>query len=100
MGSTRLSRRLVILTLLLFAAMGLCPPWISTHRSETTPAGYHLIFNPPKSEWSGVRIDTERLLIQWAVLIALTGALAIRRPGRREDQRGDLLLDTPADDEK
>jgi hypothetical protein len=53
-------RRVVILGLLLFVAMGLCPPWVYTFSptaatTTTKPAGYHLLFDPPEPEWhSGV----------------------------------------------
>jgi hypothetical protein len=48
-------RRIAILGVLLFAAMGLCPPWVYTFsppgRATTTkPAGYHLLFNPPSED--------------------------------------------------
>jgi hypothetical protein len=76
-------RRAMILGLLLFAAMGLFPPWVQTFSPPgapptTTPAGYHPIFDPPMpergNELAGVRIDVSRLAIQWAVLAALAGA--------------------------
>ena len=86
-------RRVAILGLLLFVAMGLCPPWVYTFSptgaaTTTRPAGYHLLFDPPKpdrnSSQAGIRIDISRLAIQWAVLGALAGVAFVphsRRSG-------------------
>ena len=93
------------LALLIFAAMGLFPPWLYTrHRSNVEqPAGYHLIFAPPAPERDfrsyGVRIDTGRLLIQWAALAAIVAAVAIWRERRGAAKEEEFLLDNPANDE-
>ena len=69
------------------------PPWVYTFsvpRSGTaavTPAGYFLLWAPPKpkssSRAAGVRIDLERLLIQWGIIAAIGGAhIFLRRQGR------------------
>jgi hypothetical protein len=87
-------RRAVILGVLLFVAMGLCPPWVYTFSpsgaaTTTRPAGYHLLFDPPApdsgSSRAGVRIDILRLTIQWAVLAALFGLAFALRDARRGD---------------
>jgi Sel1 repeat-containing protein len=71
-----------------FVVCGLIPPWenIANRNGEygfhnSKPAGYSLIFTPPvnpetarNQDWFGVQIDFGRLLIEWAVLAAITGA--------------------------
>lgn len=74
---------------LLFALMGLVPPWVYTFNppgaSPTTqPAGYYLLVEPPSPRSDnylhGVRIDYARLAVQWAVLVAgTTGVVVLRR---------------------
>ncbi len=57
-------------------------PWIYTStRSRLAPfgqdAGYHSIFTPPPvsaSQFSGIRMDTSRLAIEWLVIGTVTGA--------------------------
>ena len=68
------------------------PPWVYTFtvpRSGTAarPAGYFLLWQPPapasKNHLAGVRIDLDRLLIQWAIIAAIGGAhIFLRRQGR------------------
>lgn len=75
--------RILIGAVVIFAGMGLFPPWTYTfdapsiHRVK--PAGYKLIVAPPNSEHEdsrcGVQLDFLRLLIQWIVLSAATGGL-------------------------
>lgn len=81
-------RRIVILGVVLFVLMGLFPPWIyiaAIPRGGPVekPAGYYLLFDPPAPEKSGpiwgVRVDVVRLLVQWAVVGAFTGAFFLRR---------------------
>ena len=94
----------IALTLFGLVIMGLYPPWLyrldisSAGRSRPSflreldissdssrgvhyerSAGYHLIFAPPKPEdmRGGVRIDTTRLFIQMAALLAIVGALVL-----------------------
>lgn len=74
-------QKIVIVGIVLFALMGLFPPWTYTvdaqaiHRER--PAGYTLIISPPEPEEKaiafGVKIDISRLVIQWLVLVAATG---------------------------
>jgi hypothetical protein len=80
-------RRVAIFALLLFIAMGLCPPWVHTVSPEgaattTRPAGYRLLFDPPEPEWPGVRIDISRLAIQWAVLTAFAAVAFVSTYGK------------------
>lgn len=95
----------MVIALLLFAAMGLCPPWVYTGfgTSVVRPAGYHLVFAPPTPEsdrWAdGVRIDGTRLLLQWAVLAAVVGALMIRRSKPYIGTDEELLLNKRVDDD-
>jgi hypothetical protein len=77
----------------LFVLMGLFPPWEYTFNAEwqgvpiasSRPAGYALIFLPPKPLGSsyvhGVRLDFGRLLVQWVLVAGVTGVvLAIQKP--------------------
>ena len=71
--------------------MGLWPPWTATIETTNThirhDAGYSFIGDPPpppesltdrfRREFVSVRVDVGRLLIQWAVVAAATGALAL-----------------------
>ncbi len=82
-------------TILIFAAgaifvSSLFPPWLHTFyqtgtrdsygaRSEHN-AGYHLILAPPSPEYegatvAGVKLDTERLLVEWVCILAAAGAV-------------------------
>ena len=69
------------------------PPWVYTFTapagggSATKPAGYFLLWQPPaptrKHRLAGVRIDLDRLFIQWAIIAAIGGAhVLLRRQGR------------------
>ncbi len=69
------------------ALMGLFPPWNLTFAvrglHSTTPAGYALISEPPAlspdkdARFYTVSIDIPRLLIQWAIVAAVTGGLVL-----------------------
>jgi len=89
------------LGLALFIGMGIFPPWIehfdttwdSSHQMRIGPrsGGYHWIFSPPtiptwardkdmqaiglgwEMLWTP-RLDCERLLVQWAMVLAATAA--------------------------
>lgn len=73
------------------------PPWVYTFTapagqgSATTPAGYFLLWQPPaparKLSLAGVRIDLDRLFIQWAIIAAIGGAYVFLRRQRREASR-------------
>lgn len=101
----REQRRAAVCALFLFAAMGLCPPWVYTFSAPGAatalkPAGYHLIFAPPAPEeeykLAGVRIDIGRLLIQWAALATIVGAVVIWRSRPPPAKSDELVLDAPA----
>ena len=71
-----------------FILSGLFPPWIATFsppsgQQAQTPAGYHLIFDPPpeirKNRFAGVQIDRTRLLIQWAIIGAIVAGVVVLR---------------------
>ena len=75
-------RRALIIVVTVFCLMGLFPPWVQTVSFPDTPqpittaVGYHLIFTPPLPPddlFYGVQLDWARLLVQWAVLLALFG---------------------------
>jgi hypothetical protein len=68
--------------------MGLIPPWSYTlnfqSASRSKPAGYFAIVSPPQPEQNhpayGVRLDSNRLVIQWVVIaIAIGVGLALLR---------------------
>jgi hypothetical protein len=85
-------REPLIVSSVLFIAMGIYPPWTYTldaseiHRKK--PAGYSLIIAPPAPERNGtahgVQLDLSRLLLQWLILGAATGgALLLSKWPRR-----------------
>lgn len=89
--------------LLVVAAMGAFPPWVTAperHPSATTPVGYYFILKGPAApptpsaldEEYGratpgprfVRIDYARLLVQWVIVAAVVGlAMLLPWPGAR-----------------
>ena len=81
---TALADYSIVAALFLLLATILFPPWQYTADRNgedgyhsRKPAGYALIFNPPKpqSDYSafGVKIDFGRLSLEWAALAAVTG---------------------------
>jgi hypothetical protein len=79
------SQKLVLLMSGFVAVVvGLVPPWSHTVHYQTidraNPAGYALIVNPPQPEYedlrSGVRLDTNRLVIQW-IVVAIATAIGV-----------------------
>src|ERR1017187_48672 len=105
--------KLVIAALGAFILTGLFPPWQFTTDKDSVnggriafsyvppsqgvhsrkPAGYSLLFTPPtnpdNSEGNGVQIDLGRLILEWAVLSAITGAvwiLVVKPAWSREDK--------------
>lgn len=71
-------RIILIIGVLLFALMGLFPPWINTLYGEihqVLPAGYAFIASPPNPKFldGGVSLDISRLVVQWFILIVVTG---------------------------
>ncbi len=74
-------RKILALGIGLVALMGLFPPWlevVKTNRVERErPAGYSVIFSPPKPTggwW--VKIDVSRLTVQWVVVAVIVGGAA------------------------
>lgn len=67
-----------------FVCCGLYPPWLYTYSitgsgvGSEKDAGYHFILNPPLPERDspllGVKLDGERLLIEWGCVLAISGA--------------------------
>ena len=52
----------------LVIVMAVFPPWQSAWGSE----GYGFIFEPPRHNTLGMRIDRERLVIQWITVLFVT----------------------------
>jgi hypothetical protein len=75
------------------AAVGLFPPWVDIdyrgnppRKMIAEPLGHHALFNPPVTRyWQNgavveddiVSVDYGRLLLYWAVIGGVTGALAL-----------------------
>lgn len=66
-----------------FVLCGLFPPWLYTYDVTGThsrsDAGYYFVLTPPGPKPSygnstGIQLDTSRLLIEWACILAATGA--------------------------
>ena len=80
-----------------FVLMGLFPPWVYRLDAKDTrvekSAGYSLLVSPPEAapypSWgwgedlTTVKIDVARLLIQWAMLVAVVGGLLVTLGERR-----------------
>ena len=62
---------------LLFVLCGLFPPWLYTHSGHTVrSAGYRFLLTAPQPlnySNSGIRLDVERLAIEWLCILAGTG---------------------------
>ncbi len=82
-------RKIIIFGVFALVVSGLFPPWITTFsppggQQAQSPAGYHLILDPPfpaqNHKLAGVEIDGIRLLIQWAIIGAIfAGTMVLRR---------------------
>jgi len=78
--------------LLAWILSGLFPPWEATFSPRgggvtTNPLGYYGLWEPPKmtkqTRVDGVRIDWDRLIIEWSIIAVLGGAhIFLRRQGR------------------
>ena len=66
---------------------GLYPPWVQTfYRARMTrPAGYSLLFTPPRVSGGGVEIDWSRLLLQWILIAFVFGAIVWVLGRRKSD---------------
>ena len=86
-------RRIILVGIAVIVFMGIYPPWTFTFKGNTTyseePAGYGLIVSPPDKKqdsfYHGIKIDTSRLLIQWAVVGAAIG-MGLLMIGREKDE--------------
>jgi hypothetical protein len=77
-----------------FLLIGLFPPWLYQLSYWEAPrkqhAGYAPLLAPPpapRGAWS-VKIDTERLYIQWAIVVVATGGLLTICSHRKKDSAG------------
>jgi hypothetical protein len=91
---TSAQRMILSLAVLAIVAMGLYPPWTSTYYpTQGTPiqtfAGYHPVYSPPPRRGpTGIRINYERLLVQWTGVIIVTGGvLWLFQPARPAPRR-------------
>jgi len=74
-------RKVVIAALSAIVIMGLFPPWASTFTymsaDSKRPAGYAFVLTPPTPQQDrpayGVVIDVPRLIVQWSVVLGITG---------------------------
>lgn len=79
-----------------FVLCGLFPPWLYTYDSTGTHArsnaGCSFILSPPlnlnrgTSTANGIQLDTTRLLIEWACVLAATGAGWLLTTGKSKGQ--------------
>ena len=75
-----------------FVLMGLFPPWGRVKHSispEIISCGYCFVGTPPAAgEFDkGYRVDSQRLLIQWAMVAAVTGGAIVTLKGRKTGAR-------------
>jgi hypothetical protein len=89
-------RSVILYGLAAFVLCGLFPPWLYTRSGHTErDAGYWFLLTAPKPEGysnSGIRLDAERLAIEWLCILAATGGLwvLIAKPGRAGRETADL----------
>ena len=95
---TRAQRVVILVGLLVVAAMGVYPPWSGeSHPITLSGAGGDMhvhAYGPLWATWTDVedwdtRIDGLRLLVQWAVVAAITAALVVVLGGRRRREPSD-----------
>ena len=70
------AKAILICGCLLFLLCGLFPPWLHTHSGHTvSSAGYCFLLTAPQPRGynSGIRLDAERLAIEWLCILAGTG---------------------------
>ncbi len=92
-GRLTLPRRLtLVMALLVAACLGIYAPWERTISSEhqplvVAPLGRAPLWSPPPvkgySASLGTRLAVPRLLVEWAVIAAATGAVLLVLPRRR-----------------
>jgi len=74
-------RKILFAALVIIILMGVCPPWVSIFNARgiysKQPIGYSLLFLPPSpletSKAYGVSIDFGRLLLQWFLVVPVSG---------------------------
>jgi len=78
----RKQKYILFMGLFIFALMGLFPPWNFRFEGSVVvnrPGPYAFIFSPPTYKPYGVegapRIDTFRLMVQWAVVVFVCSGL-------------------------
>ena len=76
------SRKSVVwIGVVLIVGSGLCPPWVSLWGPSGAlrkPIGYYWIFLPPTEGF--VTLDMPRLLVEWALVVAVSAALLFAAP--------------------
>ncbi len=106
-------KRLLICAAALFILTCLCPPWQYTTDGNNgfhsrQPASYAPIFDPPtnpdRTYGHGVQIDFGRLILEWVVLAAITGAvwLVVIKPawsGEDKENRPQQFIPPPGNSE-
>jgi len=88
-------RKIVVISIAIFVLIGLFPPWVYTFKHKDTysakSAGYAFIAVAPPPEQDtlahGVKIDLSRLLIQWVLLVGVSGGVLLLAP-RKEGEDG------------
>ena len=94
-------KAVILIGVVIILVMGIFPPWIYVyHRAVSMSgkgvdifseksAGYVLVFKPPppekESEPYGIRLDSNRLLAQWAMVILAVIGLTLVFQKRKED---------------
>lgn len=86
--------KIVTVSVVIFIAMVLYPPWICTLNYESLdseqPAGYALIFasHIPECEDTlhSLSLDIKRLFVQWILLAIATGYLVLLAKGPRKEK--------------
>lgn len=89
-------KKCLMLGIIVIVIMGVFPPWRmyscfpKSNMKRYEPMGYSFIAEPPKPSWQaitkGVAIDLPRLLIQWAIVAAITGGLIVCFKGEKDKE--------------
>jgi hypothetical protein len=105
--------KIIIAALCAFIFTGVFPPWQFTTDKDSVnggkyeppsqgvhsrkPAGYSLLLTPPVNpdgaDGNGVQIDLGRLVLEWAVLASITGAvwILVVKPAWSREDKGNRL---------
>ena len=79
------------LSVLVFGFLTLRPPWVAVHARPASvlggvpyeePFGSHFVWSDLQAARTSVRVDFQRLILEWLVLAAITGALLWSFQGR------------------